>query len=291
MAKDWNQSYNKEDNSELRKLQLTILDIVKLFAEICEKHNLRYFMVGGTMLGAARHQGFIPWDDDIDMGMPREDYEKFLTIVGDELPEGYEFLNYKINPEYKRYFSRIVDTNVEIHNASNSKEIIENAWIDIFPHDGMPRTKIGQRFHFWRLAGLRLLYHMSCFDELVNLNRPGRPKYQQIIINFLHKTKLGHNLNTIKLMKKIEKGLCRYSFDEADTVVSFFGAYMSREIIKKSILGDLPFYSFEDTKLRGVEQYDELLTHLYGDWRTPPSDADKDKHNIKAIVYKDERGA
>ena len=82
-------TYNKEDNSELRKLQLTILDLIKMFAEICEKHHLRYFMVGGTMLGAARHQGFIPWDDDVDMGMPRPDYEKFIKIVNDELPEGF----------------------------------------------------------------------------------------------------------------------------------------------------------------------------------------------------------
>ena len=67
-------TYNATDNSELRKLQLTILDIIKLFAKICEKHHLRYFMVGGTMLGAVRHKGFIPWDDDVDMGMPRADY-------------------------------------------------------------------------------------------------------------------------------------------------------------------------------------------------------------------------
>lgn len=279
-------TYNAENNSELRKLQMTILDIIKLFADICEKHHLRYFMVGGTMLGAARHKGFIPWDDDVDMGMPRPDYEKFLSIVKEELPEGYAFRNYKSDAEYKRYFSRIVDKNVEIYNNSNTKEIVENAWLDIFPYDGMPAGKLQQKIHFWHMTGWRLLYHMSCFEELVNLNRPGRPKYQQAIINFLHKTKVGHNLNTKKLMHRIEKGLCKYDYDSADTVVSFFGAYMEREIIDKRILGKLAYYPFEDTQFLGAEHYSEFLSHYYGDWETPPSDAQKDKHSIRKIIYK-----
>ena len=133
--KQWNSSYNKDDNSQLRRLQLVELDIMKIFSEICEKNNLRYFLVGGTMLGAVRHKGFIPWDDDMDVGMPRPDYEKFLQIVRNNLPEGYSFLNYKQDEEYKRYFSRIVNNKVKIYNASNTKTIVENAWLDIFPFD------------------------------------------------------------------------------------------------------------------------------------------------------------
>ncbi len=284
--KNWNQSYNATDNSELRKLQLTILELLKLFKEICEKHHLRYFMVGGTMLGAIRHQGFIPWDDDLDVGMPRPDYEKFIKIAKQELPAGFLFLNYKQDEEYKRYFSRIVDQNVEIYNASNSKEIVENAWLDIFPYDGMPKGKLRRKAHFWYLTGWRLLYHMSCFDELVNLNRPGRPKYQQFIINFIHVTKIGHNLNTKKLMRRIEKGLMKYDYEKADYLVSFFGSYMTREIIPKSMLGELTYYPFESIQMLGAEFSDDFLTHFYGDWEKPPKDGNKDKHNIRKIVYK-----
>ena len=127
--------YNDKDNSELRQFQICLLEIIKVFTNICETHNFRYFMIGGTMLGAVRHKGFIPWDDDVDIGMPRPDYENFLQMVSDELPEGYEFLNYKQDALYKRYFSRIVNKNILVYNASNSKEIVEKAWIDIFPID------------------------------------------------------------------------------------------------------------------------------------------------------------
>ena len=283
--KNWNSSYNKDDNSELRALQLVELDIMKIFAEICDKYHLRYYLVGGTMLGAIRHKGFIPWDDDMDVGMPRPDYEKFLKIVRNELPEGYDFLNYKQNPKYKRYFSRIVNTKVKVYNASNTKTIVENAWLDIFPFDGMPSTSIKQKLHFWSLTSIRFLYHASCFDELVNLNRPGRAWYLQAAIKFLSVTHFGSHLNTKKLMYKMEKKLRKYSYDSSEYMVSFFGAYMMREIVNKELLGEGKKYPFENLMLNGPVMYDKFLRHFYGEYMKPPSDANKDKHNINKIEY------
>lgn len=286
-SKNWNSSYNKEDNSELRRLQFIELEVMKLFSGICDKHHLRYYLVGGTMLGAVRHNGFIPWDDDMDVGMPRPDYERFLKVVKNELPEGFEFLNYKQNEDYNRYFSRIVNKKVRIYNASNTKTIVENAWLDIFPFDGMPSNHILQKIHFWHMTAIRFLYHASCFDELVNLNRPGRVWYLQAAIHFLEFTHLGRNLNTHKLMYKLEKGLSKYSYDESEYMVSFFGAYMFKEIVNKSWLGEGNKYQFETLLLNGPEKYDEFLSHFYGDYMRPPSDAHKDKHNILKIEYDD----
>ena len=283
--KNWNSSYNADDNSALRKLQLVELENMRLFAEICERHNLRYYLVGGTMLGAVRHHGFIPWDDDMDVGMPRPDYEKFLKIVRKELPKGYTFLNYKQNKEYKRYFSRIVNDDVRIVNASNTKTIEENAWLDIFPFDGMPSGRLKQKLHFWRMTFIRFFYHASCFDELVNLNRPGRDWYLQAAIKFIAFTHIGSHMDTKKLMRKMERGLMKYSYDDSDYMVSFFGSYMEREIVDKKLLGEGKKYQFENLMLNGPEKYDEFLTHFYGDYMKPPKDADKDKHNIEDIMY------
>lgn len=274
-------AYNIEDNTELRSLQLVELEIMKLFVKICEKHKLRYAMIGGTMLGAVRHKGFIPWDDDIDVGMPREDYEKLLTIVRDELPEHYDFLNYKQNPEYLRYFSRIVDTRVEVTNASYAQTRVEHAWIDIFPLDGMPRTKIGRYIHFWHMTAWKFFYHASCFDELVNLNRAGRPGYQRMLIKFMQITKFGSKMDTRKLMLRIEKLLMKYSVGDHDYGISLFGAYMLKEIMPKRIFGEGALYDFEDSRFIGPVEYDEFLTRLYGDYMTPPKD--KNKHTIAKI--------
>lgn len=281
-------AYNRDDNSELRRLQLTELNLARIFSDFCEKNGLRYYMVGGTMLGAVRHKGFIPWDDDMDFGMPRPDYERMLVLIRDQLPEGISFLNYKQNPEYNRYFSRIVDTRVTVVNASNTKTIRENAWIDIFPFDGMPANALWQKQIFWRLTFWRFLYSASCFDELVNLNRPGRQLSVRAAIKFLQATRFGRKFNTKKLMGILERKLMKHPYDESPYMVSFVGAYMMREIVDKRLLGEGTKYPFEDIQLIGPVEYDEFLRHFYGDYMTPPSDADKDKHNIERIEYAEE---
>lgn len=274
-------AYNIEDTADLRALQLTELEIMKIFVDICQRHGLRYAMIGGTMLGAIRHKGFIPWDDDIDVGMPRADYERLLTIVRGELPEGYDFLNYKQNPEYLRYFSRIVDTRVEVTNASYADTQVEHAWIDIFPLDGMPSTRPGRLFHFWHMTFWKFFYHASCFKQLVNLKRAGRPLYQRMLIKFMQVTRIGSGLDTKKLMLRIEKLLMKYDCDRCDYGISLFGAYMLKEIMPKSVFGAGALYPFEDSMFCGPAQYDAFLTLLYGDYMTPPKD--KNKHIIEKI--------
>lgn len=287
--KNWNRSYNENDNSALRRLQLTELENLRIFSDVCDKYNLRYYMVGGTMLGAIRHKGFIPWDDDADVGMPRPDYEMFIRIVRKELPEGYSFLNYKLNRDYKRYFSRIVNDAVTVVNASNTNTIEEKAWLDIFPFDGMPSGKLQQKLHFWHMTFIRFFYHASCFDELVNLNRPGRAWYLRAAIRFIQVTHIGSGLNTKKLMRRMERGLAKYPYDKSRYMVSFFGSYMEKEIVDKRLLGKGRKYPFETLELNGPEHYDEFLTHFYGDYMTPPKDADKDKHNIEEISYGEDK--
>ena len=142
--------------SDLRKLQLNELQIMDCFTEICRKNGLQYFLLGGTFLGAVRHKGFIPWDDDIDVGMPREDYERFYELVDEALPENYVYRNFKKGNETTIYFSRIEDTSFIIEDNSANIKRTRYAWIDIFPLDGMPDNKLIRNIHKFVLLYRRL---------------------------------------------------------------------------------------------------------------------------------------
>ena len=112
------------------------LDIVKEVVAICEKHGFTYFMLGGTMLGAVRHKGFIPWDDDIDLGIPRIDYEAFLKVAPKELSSHLKVVNYRTDPDYHYYITRILDTETKVEEKRIGNENrYTNASIDIFPID------------------------------------------------------------------------------------------------------------------------------------------------------------
>lgn len=281
-------AYNQKDNSQLRQLQLYELNLLKTFADICEKNNLRYYMIGGTMLGAVRHKGFIPWDDDIDIGMPREDYIRFLEIAQKSLPHQYKILNYKKDKDYLRYFSRLVDTRVKIYNDSNTDTLIENAWMDIFPLDGTSNIGFVRNLQFLMLCVNRVMYHFSCFEQMVNLMRPGRPKYQQLIIKFGMKFKVGRRRDSKAILDKIDRKLQRYSFDKSDYVMNFFGAYVKKEVLPREWFGEAKKYQFEDAMLNGPAEYDIYLRQFYGEYQIPPSDEHKDKHTITKIEYIEE---
>lgn len=117
---------------QLREIQIRMLDV---FVDICEKHQLKYWLDGGTLLGAVRHKGFIPWDDDIDVAMPIEDYNKFLEIAQKELPKDIFLQNNKTDTGYNEFFSKLRDNNstfIEINEGPTNK-YHQGIYIDIFP--------------------------------------------------------------------------------------------------------------------------------------------------------------
>ena len=170
------------EESHLNDTQKYILFVLENVLEIAEKMNLKCYMQGGTMLGAIRHKGFIPWDDDVDLGMMRDDYEYFLKHVEEHLPENMELRTYWDESEHHYYFARIVDNRHLIKRMGSAEVRYENVWVDIFPLDGMPNGGINLLFHKSKLSVARFLYHLSCIKK-VNAKRPGRPWIEKTIIN------------------------------------------------------------------------------------------------------------
>lgn len=273
----------------LRELQLCELELVKAVLEICRRHNLTVFMMGGTFLGAVRHQGFIPWDDDVDLGMSREDYERFLQIAPEELPQGIELKHFGIDPDMPYYPAQVVDPDFEILDTSAQVAKIRNAWIDLFPLDGMPKSRVWSLVHKYRLLYLRMMLKFSQFSQVVAVNLAHRPFHERLLVAVGKHLRLESRLDTHKRMELIDRCLKKYPYQGAENVVNFMGAYKFREMFPKKIYDRLAEYPFEDMTLRAPADYDTVLKQMYGDYMTLPPESEQNKHGTVTAVGGEEQ--
>ena len=138
-------------NYDIQAVHQKVLDILLAVDQVCRQHHLRYYIIAGTLLGALRHKGFIPWDDDLDIGMPRKDYDLFMTHAKEWLPEHYEAINGQNDPEYPLSFAKIQDARTTLIERKHLK-YTGGIYIDGFPRDGVPKNKLLQIWHFSRFA-------------------------------------------------------------------------------------------------------------------------------------------
>jgi lipopolysaccharide cholinephosphotransferase len=262
----------------LRELQLTELKLVEAVLDICEKHGLTIFMMGGTFLGAVRHQGFIPWDDDVDLGMSRDDYDTFLRVAPQELPEGYLLRHFATHPDMAYYPAQVVDPSFTILDTSAQKEKYRSAWIDLFPLDGMPKGRVRCFLHKYHLLYLRMMLKFSQFSEVVAVNLAHRPLHERILIALGKHLHLESRLDTGNCMEKIDHCLKKYPYGDAAQVVNFMGAYKFREMFPKAVYDSLSEYPFESLRLLAPSDYDRVLSQMYGDYMTPPPTDEQNKH-------------
>ena len=274
----------------LRELQLIELDIFKIVKEICEKNHLRYYALGGTLLGAIRHKGFIPWDDDIDIGLPRPDYEKFIKIASEELKQPYEIVDiHKNNAEYFYYYIRVVNKDIKLKRCLTEKDVIINAWIDIFPLDGVPEDK--KEFDKWYKKANRLKRRLefSQFEYFYNVvsshnTLSDRNRWMKTFIKKIIKTtKVYKLINPKKTWDLMDKALKKYDYSTSTRLYNFCGCWGIKELFPKSFYGDGKLYPFEDTMVNGPVDCDAVLTQMYGDYMTPPKEGEKEHHYIEIL--------
>ena len=269
-------------SKNMNEVQIYMLDMLKQLIPLFNENNIQYYIIGGTLLGAIRHKGYIPWDDDIDLAIPRNDYDRFLQIAKDILPDSLTLRTYDDDSYHHYYFARVVDTRYRILRQGSLKEREEELWIDLFPLDGLPRNKVLRGIHKARLLRFKLLYHFASFDK-VNLMRPNRPLYQRAIIKAYMiwplKTKKGYK----PILDKIDKLLKKTPLEKSDYYTEFMGSSIPfRETCTKEQYGDGKLYDFEDVQLVGPTDAEFYLSHVYGDYMTLPP---KDKRNYHAAKF------
>ena len=150
-------------NEKVRLVQKKEVELLKIFSDICEKNNLTYYALGGTLLGAIRHGGFIPWDDDMDLGMPREDYDKFIKIADKELPEHILL---------KTHTDNLGNTSIRDNATVVTFGTTDcNPFLDIFPLDGFPDKGFSKWKHEKHILFYRMLSKLSVVHEISDRDR------------------------------------------------------------------------------------------------------------------------
>ena len=262
----------------MNELQQKQLDILKAFIKVCNKYNLEYFLVYGTALGAIRHKGFIPWDDDIDVAMPRKDYDKYIELQKEYEGTPYFIQTFKSDPCYIYNYAKLRDSSTTfLENAFKNHRINQGVFIDVFPVDGMSkeegdREKIGKKNKFiWRqvyfsyLPALRRKVHKRTWFKDILLN---------IVAGLFYVFDIAHYRN-----KRVERFVRQVSFEEAKMAGIMFGFTWRINCMPADIFRETIKVPFEDIEVRVVKDYDRYLTLLYKDYmKFPPKEQQVGHH-------------
>lgn len=263
----------KEINKkELRKIQINILDKV---ASFCESQNLRYSLYGGTLLGAIRHNGYIPWDDDIDISMPRPDYERFIEnfyLIEDSYLKLHEL---RLHNYYPYPFIKVSDERtLFIENFNYKYQMGVN--IDIFPIDGLPLLEKDSK---------KIMKKSKFFRGLVDMKRIRISKERAIYKNtLLLFSRIILSIVPINfLLKQIIRLTNKYNYDQSNYIGNIVWGYASKERCNKRVYSDFIFHNFEDKKFKIMIGYDEYLSNVFDEYmQLPPNEKQKAHHSYSA---------
>lgn len=260
-------------NYDIRTLQQKIIGNLEAIDRVCREHHLRYYLWAGTMLGAIRHKGFIPWDDDMDIAMPRPDYDRLVAHWREWLPQPYEFISHETDASYPYPFGKIEDASTTVLERPDFK-FLEGVYADVFPIDGVPSDEKERRRHFKKYKFWRHLLFLRGRNPFKHGRGP-RSWFPWLL----------HQVFSLQdLQDHVKRLMTKYDYDQSDYVADYDDGL--RGVVKKDILGVPCTYGFEGRQFMGVEHPDEYLSQKYGDYmQLPPKEKQVQHHFFRLNLH------
>lgn len=259
--------------------QALLVDMLQHFADYCQKHGLRYYLVGGTLLGAIRHNGFIPWDDDIDVGMPRPDYERFLELVQTEpVNKAYKVISLK-DGSSPLPFAEMIHTGTRVERPTlkylENDLVVQHAFLDIFPQDGWPESEAEAQKVVKKAAFLRFMNKMA--KAKIGGGKTILRTIGKIPFALVAKMIGAHTIN-----RKLDEFAKRYDYDSGKYVGAItYGIYgLGERCLRKEVVA-FAEVEFEGRKFYAPGCWDSYLKGIFGDYMTLPPEEKRISHDLK----------
>ena len=279
---------NYYDNKTLKRLQKTELEILKEFDSICKKNNLKYFLMGGTAIGAVRHKGFIPWDDDIDVGMSRKDYDKFLKIVEKKYSNKYSILNNDHNNKFPLMNTRWGLKGTEFKTLDMKKIPGEfGIFLDIFCFDNVSDDdKLMKKQHTLAWIYGKFLV-LSGVDKPVLYYYGFKAKVLRFIFFVAHYILKVIPNNTRFFYKKASKYALKYKDVNTKRFAYMFEPKRYMSLLNKDDIYPVKTMKFEDLEAMVPNNIEKLLELRYGDYMTLPPEDKRHNHPPYSLQFND----
>lgn len=260
---------------ELEQLHSVLLDMMCRFDTLCRENDIQYFLGGGTLLGAIRHGGFIPWDDDADLMMTRENYDKLCSLPREAFPEGWFLQTYQTDPHYHGDMAkiRLDGTIYSTEFSSRFPQMHQGIFVDIFAHDRTAKSKKMQKLHiFCTTLARSMVFH----------------KWEGTPMHFYGKHKLICAIFTgfirivpMRFLENFREWVYRwYKNSDSDYLYDGMGMHLQHGAFPAHWLDRAEYREFGGRQLQVPERFDEYLTFSYGDYTQLPKEEDRRLHSI-----------
>lgn len=262
--------------TDLRELQKVEAKILKTFIDFCNEHSLRVYIIGGTLIGAVRHKGFIPWDDDIDVSMPRPDYDKLVDLQkqGTYISDHCYLQSDETDDSFNGYIPQVVYRESRMLSGQYREKEELKIGLSVFVYEGTPKSDLMKKIYFKKMYVLRSM-HALCRADFAHVNTKAAKLIGPILQPFFRYK------DTKKYRDKILSASKKYSYEGSEFVTPTADANGDKEIVSRKVYDEFVELEFEGFKCYAASNYIEHLTKYYGDYmQLPPEEERKPKHSF-----------